>query len=195
MILAAIRDCVRRDCLSAGNAFGPAFFDEHLAVVADCGRRLAGRFGADPDTVELAAWLHDLSAVRDLSTLADHPRASAALARELLREQGCDAEAIECVAQAIASHSMPVAPGAGPPEAVALSNADAIAQIVRPAYWLYFAFAVRGLGFEEGRQWVARLVEGKWQALTPAAKDLADGGYRISRETLEFWTAGEASGR
>lgn len=35
----------------------------HVARVAQEARRLAGRFGADPDQAETAAWLHDIGAV------------------------------------------------------------------------------------------------------------------------------------
>ncbi len=35
-------------------------------------------------------------------------------------------------------HAIPVAPDKGTKEEVCVSNADAISQIIRPAYWLYF---------------------------------------------------------
>ncbi len=72
-----IRDLVLEDCRRPANIFGPSFFDQHPAVVAEYAGGLAARLGADPEAVELAAFLHDISAVRDPATLPRHAAASA----------------------------------------------------------------------------------------------------------------------
>ncbi len=132
MEIASIRDFVCSQCQQNENIFGSSFFDQHLAVVAEYAGILAKRLGADGEIVELAAYLHDLSAVRDASTLPDHANSSAALARRLLTEHGRPQDLVERVARSIAAHSHPVPIGGGSPEEVCVSNADAIAQIVRP---------------------------------------------------------------
>jgi hypothetical protein len=74
--------------------------------------------------------------------------------------------------------------GSAPPEAVCLSNADAAARILRPAYWLYFAFQVRGLNFAEGRQWLRSLFESQWNALIEPAREMAASDYATAIAVL-----------
>jgi hypothetical protein len=69
---------------------------------------------------------------------------------------------------------------------VCVSNADAMSQVVRPAYWLYFAFQVRRLGFAEGRDWLRQRVENNWAALIPPARALIEKEYRQVAEFLRL---------
>jgi HD superfamily phosphodiesterase len=184
MLIAPVREHVFQACQRKENIFGASFFAEHLELVSDVGRRLAGGLGADSEAVELAACLHDLSAVCDPATLPEHARASAGLARTILAERGWPEETVRRVADAIASHSAPLQIGSASPEAVCLSNADAAARILRPTYWLYFAFKVRGLGFEEGRRWLRSLIESQWSDLIEPAKELVGERYLTAIELL-----------
>lgn len=177
MEIASIRQLILEECRQPGNKLGPSFFTQHLAVVAEYAVALASRLGADIDVVELASYLHDLSAIRDLSTLPQHAILSAELARGILTSHGCRADVVECVAQAITTHSSPIQLGCGTPEEVCLSNADAVAQIVRPQYWSYFAFGVRRLSFEEGNRWLAERMSANWAAMIQPAKELAHEEY------------------
>jgi HD superfamily phosphodiesterase len=177
MLTADIRELVEHACAQEKCVFGAAFFDEHVAVVAECATALATPLGADREAVELAAYLHDIAAVCDASTLPRHAAMSAELAGPLLEEQGCARERAELVGLAIALHSEPIAVGSAAPEAVALASADAASRILRPAYWLWFAFSVRKLGFAEGREWLRGLVERQWAAMVEPARDLVGAQY------------------
>ncbi len=184
MIAQVIREQVQRACEREENIFGPAFFDQHLAVVAECAARLAQRLGGDSEVVELAAYLHDFSAVLDPATLLNHTQASADVARGLLAAQDYPAEAIERVAKCITSHQSPRRLGDASVEEVCISNADAMSRLERPAYWLYFAFRVHRLGFEEGRRWLLKLIESEWNAMVEPAKELVADRYAAAREML-----------
>lgn len=174
MVIEIAREHARAACRRDANIFGPSFFDEHLAVVADVAARLAPEVGADVEAVVAAAYLHDLSAVCDAATLPTHAAASAEIAREFLSGRGFMGSMIEGVARAIASHSEPLAAGSASPEEICLSNADAAARMLRPAYWLYFAFAVRKLPFDEGRDWLRSLYQRQWAALIEPARELVE---------------------
>ena len=184
MLVADIREFACQACQRETNLFGPSFFDQHLTVVADCAAILAKRLGADLEVVELAAYLHDISAVCDPTTLPDHPKRSADLAVRILLEYGYPGGRASDVAQAIASHSDPLPMGSASPEEVSVSNADAVARILRPAYWMYFAFAVRKYGFEEGRLWLRTLLERQWCGLIEPAKELAGEQYAATLDLL-----------
>ncbi len=174
------------ECRSDKNAFGPAFFEQHLSVVVEYAERLGEALGADLEIVELAAWLHDIAAVQDVAALPRHPALSAEVARKVLREKGYPAERTGRVAACIASHAAPVQVGSGSTEEVCVSNADAMSQIVRPAYWLYFAFRVRRLDFAEGRDWLRQRVENNWAALIPPARTIIEKEYHQVAEFLRL---------
>ena len=186
MTTETVREYVFRECNNSRNAFGPAFFEQHLSVVVEYAKRLGEVLGADLEIVELAGWLHDIAAVQDVAALPRHPALSAEVARRLLLGRGYPAERRERVAAYIASHSAPVQMANGSAEEVSVSNADAIAQIVRPAYWLYFAFRVRQLGFTEGRDWLRQRVENNWAALIPPARAMIEKEYRQIAEFLRL---------
>jgi HD superfamily phosphodiesterase len=184
MDLAAVRQHAREACQSSRNIFGPAFFEEHLEVVAGFGVQLAARLNADPEVLEAAAYLHDLSAVCDSATLPVHAKASADLAIGLLTERGFQSAFAARVADAIALHSAPLQTGAASPEAVCLSNADVLARIARPAYWLYFAFKIRNLPFADGRTWLRSLCEEQWRVLIAPARELVGEQYSRTMDLL-----------
>lgn len=186
MIVKAIRKYVAGECNSSKNAFGPAFFERHLSVVVEYAKRLGGSLGADLEIVELAGWLHDISAVQDIAALPEHPGLSAEIARKLLSEKDYPTDRIERVARCITLHAVPVQIGHGLPEEVCVSNADAMSQIVKPTYWLYYVFRVRQFGFAEGRDWLQRRIESNWAALIPPARAMIEKEYHQVRELLKL---------
>jgi uncharacterized protein len=186
MIVDEMKEYVAGECKSDRNAFGPAFFDEHLSMGARYAAELGRTLGADLEIVELAAWMHDLSAVRDFAALPKHPALSAEIARKMLQERGYPSERIERVAACIASHSAPVQIGKGPLEEVCVSNADAMSQIVKPAYWFYYIFKVRQFGFVEGREWLRQRVASHWTVLIPPARALIEKQYAGVCEMLRL---------
>jgi uncharacterized protein len=164
-----LREYVFEACQRPENRFSPAFFDQHIEVVVGYSARLADRLGADKEVVQLAAWLHDLAAVRDFSILADHARLGAEQARILLAGH----PAVERVAGCILTHSTPLHEGT--PEQICISNADAMAQISRPDYWSFYAYGVRRFGFEQGRAWLLQLAAKREALIEPARQILAAG--------------------
>ncbi|MBN1347110.1 MAG: hypothetical protein JXQ73_30745 [Phycisphaerae bacterium] len=55
MLVTTMRQIACDACEGDGNAFGPAFFEQHLAVVAGYAAALADALGADVEIVALAA--------------------------------------------------------------------------------------------------------------------------------------------
>jgi len=185
MSIDAIRDLVRSECFRDSNRFGPAFFDQHLETVVRYGRELAVRLGADPEVVELAGYLHDLSAVRDLESVPTHHLDGARIARELLLAHGWPLAVADSVCRCIESHSAPVAKGQGTPEEVCLSNADVMSHIARPAYWFFYLYRVRGMQYGDGVSWLRTRVERLWSGLTEDARAIVATEYATAVRILE----------
>ena len=74
---------------------------EHVTAVVALALRLAEMTGADAETVEAAAWLHD---VCKFSHGEQHPQAGAAFARDFLPTTDFPPDKIEAVAAAVADH-------------------------------------------------------------------------------------------
>jgi uncharacterized protein len=184
MITEVVKPYALDQCKSNKNAFGPAFFDQHLLVVREYGLKLAPVLGADAEIVELAAYLHDLAAVGDITVIPKHHLLGADLARNLLAQQNYSSDRIERVARCIVAHTSPVRMDAGAPEEVCVSNADAISQIVRPVYWLNYVFGVRRFDFEAGRGWYRQRLDSNWSQLIPQARDLIEPEYRFARDLM-----------
>ncbi len=179
MLIGTVQTYVREICDRKENIFGPSFYQRHLVEVANWAVKLNEHLHADRKVVELASYFHDLSAVLDPATLPNHPEASATLAVDFLSAEGCSQAHLDRVAGAIRLHSDPLPTDGGSAEAVCLSNADAMARITQPAYWLWFAFVVRRLGFEEGRQWLYELIERQWRLMIVPARRMVANDRRV----------------
>jgi len=183
-VVDAAREYILGECRSSRNAFGPAFFGEHLLIVREYALRLAAILDADAEIVELAAYLHDMAAIADISVIPKHHILGAGLARSFLQEHKYPSERIERVAQCVASHSAPVQMGKGSPEEVCVSNADAMSQIARPVYWLYYVFRVRQFEFEAARTWYRQRVDSNWNQLIQPARDMIEKEIRLATDLL-----------
>lgn len=186
MITGDICKLIKLECNKTQNVFGSAFFDRHILIVKEYACTLAELLGADRETVEISAYLHDISAVRDISTISRHSDLSAEIAESILIEKSYDPYNIEIIKQVIKSHSKPIKIGEGMLEEVCISNADAVSQIVNPSYWLYFAFSIRKLGYAEGVSWYKNRIEENYNGLIDIAKDMVKDKYITVKNLIEY---------
>lgn len=184
MVKDHMKELVRNECNHPDSVFGSAFFEQHILVVRDYASRLSEQLGADPEILEIASYLHDISAIRDINALPNHHVLSAEFAESVLMGEKYDARKIEIVKKAILNHSKPVAIEDGSPEEVCLSNADAISQIINPAYWLYYVFSVRKMSFEQGLEWYRQKIDSNWNNLIQQGRDLIREDYERVRKVI-----------
>lgn len=178
------KELIRLKCLSPENLFGAVFFEQHILLVERFALQLCDKLGADRDKVLAAVYLHDIAAVTDFSSLAEHAICGAEMAGEILARDGHDNGWIDSVKRCIETHSVPLAPDAGSPEQVCLSNADALSQVANPLYWLYYAFNVRGFDYTAGRKWYVERVNSVWEKLIEPAREMGERHYRFALELL-----------
>jgi uncharacterized protein len=147
--------------------------------------QLCAILNADCEIVRISAYLHDISAVIDFKTLPTHNTNSSEIAESFLAKNNYPRNKIEKVVQCIKSHISPLTIQKGNIEDVVLSNADAMSQIVNPAYWLYFAYKLRGLNFNDGQSWYLNKINTNWNLLIDPAKKLIEDKYWNVKKALE----------
>ncbi len=184
MIELQVQKYVKDACAKSENVFGTAFFEQHLQIVAEYGSKLADKIGGDKEIIQLAAYLHDISAVENINTLPNHAILSGELAQNILTDYGYPQAKIDIVKRSIFKHITPIQLQYGLIEEVCLSNADAISQIINPAYWLYFVYNIRKMSFDEGRNWLIDRVESNWDKLIIPAKELIEEQYLLVKKLL-----------
>lgn len=172
MIELMVREYVAKACKRSENRLTEAFFNEHIQMVVDFSDQLSSKLNADREIVKIAAYLHDISAVLDFSSLPVHAVNSSEIAKSLLIVHEYPKDRVNKVCQTILTHSRPMDKSEGSAEQVCLSNADAMAQIVNPAYWLFFAFSIRKMEFQEGIKWYRNKMEDNWKLLISPAKEM-----------------------
>jgi uncharacterized protein len=172
-----IKEYCLKACEKPNNKLTSAFYTDHIQMVVQLGDLLGSMLKADNEIVRIAAYLHDISAVLDLSTLLVHDKNSAEIAKSLLMVNQYPKDKINKVYQSILTHSKPLKKGEGSNEQVCLSNADAMAFIANPAYWLYFAFVIRNMTFSDGIKWYLAKIDENWNMLVDPAKELINEKY------------------
>ena len=182
--MAEIAQMVEDACARDSNIFGYGIWTHHIQQVAENARRLAELFGADAEIVELAAWLHDYASVKDASMIEEHHIHGALLAEEVLERYQLPGATIEAVKHCIETHRGSVPLERRSLEANCLADADALTHIKSAPALLHLAYVKRGMGIDEGADWVRAKLTRSWNKLSPAVQDLAWDDYRSSMQTL-----------
>jgi uncharacterized protein len=179
-----IKTYVESACSQSENLLTKSFYKEHVLVVYNYCIRLASVLNCDEETACVSALLHDISAVFDFKSLPTHNFDSARIAEEVLRSYNYPQNKIEKIKRCIQNHISPIALNKGTSDDIILSNADAISQIINPTYWLYFAFRIRNLNYEDGLKWYSDRVTNNWNLLIDPAKLLIENDYLKVRSYL-----------
>jgi len=109
MIIQIVKEYVMNACFQSSKRIWPAFFEQHLLVVHAYSQQLAA-LNADPEILEITAYLHDIAAIQDFSLVRHHHLLGAEIATELLARHHYPTEFINRVAQCIRSHLRPCNP-------------------------------------------------------------------------------------
>lgn len=181
MLLEQIQSLIKDVCSRGAGPFDTAFYEKHICVMAQIADTLAQAFHADRETVGLASYLHDISAIEDYGSVAKHHILGGERAGEILSSLGYPAGRIAAVRQCILTHSSPLAPGQGTWEEVCISNADAASQIMMPGYWLHYAFTAKRLNYENGLAWYTKAIDSHWHSMVEEAKAIAAEAYQAAK--------------
>ena len=184
MMTEIMKNYAKELCEKPENILTPHFFTEHLLIVAEYGDKLSAILNGKTEIVTIAAYLHDISAVIDFKTLPTHNEKSADIAENILQQHNYDKSTIGQIKKCILNHITPLGINDGSVEDICLSNADAISQIVNPSFWLYFAFKILSLDFNDARKWYLNKIESSWNLLIEPAKKLIEEKYVLVKRIV-----------
>jgi len=74
----------------------------HIVSTVKYARLLSEKLGANSEVTELAAWLHDIAAIKGKTE--NHEKKGASMAEDILKEHGYDTKTIEAVKECILQH-------------------------------------------------------------------------------------------
>lgn len=181
-----LRIFIEEKCLAPENYFQPAFYEKHLLIVENYALQLADICLADKEVVQVAALIHDIAAITDFSKLDNHALDGAEMAKTLLANYPLTSEQKKKVYHCIECHSQPIQFGADIPEAVCISNADAMSQIAEPFYWMYYIFSVRKFGFAAGYNWYKQRIASHWKSIIPPAREIINEKYLRTLQLFDY---------
>ena len=165
-----IREYVKGEC--SNSAIGREFYENHLILVAHYGIKLAVETGADPEMVELAAYLHDFSFVIDDMNMEQHETKGVAIAEKLLKQFNYPKDKLERVKRCILNHSSLARACGASPEEVCLANADIMSLIAKPDYWVKIS-SLTNQG-EENPNWFYEQIAKSWPLMMAPARAIME---------------------
>lgn len=140
-------------------------YDNHVLVVAKFAREVAERHGADPDTCEAVALLHDLGDALTSRHDPGHEQLSLRKAEELLHAAGYDEQTVRrLVDDALRFHSCHGAERPKSEEGKVLATADALAHFLTDFYAYMRDVVFKDRGPEAFKRWVAEKIERDYHA-------------------------------
>ena len=163
---------------------------EHVTTVVTLALRLAELTGADAESVEAAAWLHD---VCKFTHGEQHPVAGAAFARDFLPTTDFPPQKVVAVAAAIAEHmglwrEEPLAVL----EAQVLWDADKLAKIGLTAVFHWTGGALAGSRLHALEALIRRARANDWQPRTVASMHTAPARHAAAARLAAFHTLYDA---
>lgn len=170
-------------CVKPTNQFGMGCY-EHIVSVVKNAAVLAEQYGADKEVVMIAAWLHDIASVTDYSLYELHHIHGAEIAYRILKEYDYDEQKISLVQECIRNHRGSTDLERRSVEELCVADADAVSHFDKVPGLLYLAYVEKGMGCEEGRQFVKNKLTRSFHKLSLRSKKLYQDKYEKVMEVL-----------
>ena len=158
-------------CQRDTNKFGMGCY-YHIAAVVKNAEILAEEYEADKEVVMIAAWLHDIASITDYSLYELHHIHGAEMAYGILKEYGYDDKKIPLVQECIKNHRGSIILDRNSIEELCVADADAISHFDSVPSLLYLAYVQKGMGIEEGKEFVKDKLLRSFQKLSARSKKL-----------------------
>ena len=182
-ILKNVQKEIHDRCQKETNKFGMGCY-YHIAAVVKNAEILAEKYGADKEIVMIAAWLHDIASITDYSLYELHHIHGAEMAHDILKEYGYDDKKISLVQECIRNHRGSVNLEKNSLEELCVADADAISHFDSVPSLLYLAYVEKGMGIEDGKEFVKDKLARSFQKLSTESKKLYQNKFEKVMEVL-----------
>lgn len=186
-ILAGLQKEIYGRCIKETNKFGIGCY-YHIEAVVKNAEILAGQYGADKEVVMIAAWLHDIASITDYSLYGQHHIYGAQMAEDILNGYGYDNERIKLIQRCIRNHRGSISLEKSSVEELCVADADAISHFDNVPGLLYLAFVEKGMGMEEGREFVKSKLIRSYRKLSEDSKKYYSSKFEKVMEVLNTRT-------
>jgi len=182
-ILKNLQKEIYNRCQKETNKFGMGCY-YHIAAVVRNAEILAEKYGADQEVVMIAAWLHDIASITDYSLYALHHVHGAEMAYDILKEYSYDNQKILLVQECIRNHRGTVNSAKNSVEELCVADADAISHFDSVPSLLYLAYVQKGMGIEDGKEFVKDKLARSFQKLSGESKKHYQNKFEMVMEVL-----------
>jgi HD superfamily phosphodiesterase len=176
---------VEEACLSRDNEFGNTVWEYHIMPVVEHSLELGKKLGADLEILELAALLHDYSAIVDAKFYEDHHMHSGEMAEDILSRLDYDGEKIKHIKECILNHRGSKERNHKSKESEILASADAMAHFSQVVDMFYLTFRVHKYDTREGAVWLKNKLGRSWEKIMPEGKELVRENRRMVMKILD----------
>ena len=170
-------------CQKETNKFGMGCYYHIVAVVKNA-EILAEEYGADKEIVMIAAWLHDIASITEYSLYELHHIHGAEMAYSILKEYGYEDKTILLVQKCIKNHRGSISLEKNSIEELCVADADAISHFDSLPSLLYLAYVQRGMGIEDGMEFVKNKLIRSFQKLSARSKKHYQNKFEKTMEVL-----------
>lgn len=179
LMIKSITEWVKKKSEGKKNIYGTPLFESHICRVVEFARQLAEKVNADMETVEVAAWMHDIGIV--LGDFQKHHLSGANFAGEYLPQFNIDPMKILNIKHCITSHRADAIVGQETIEAQVLANANIMSQMVDVPSMFNFAYSIKKMGRDDSCRFIRQILDNYWDKLMPEAKELIRERYEAAK--------------
>lgn len=175
---------VKRRCELPSNAYGIGAWDHHIKIVYELAKKYASEYGANQEIVSLAALLHDVASVTDVTYTEEHHIIGAKIAEELLQEN-YPIEKIEQIKKCILNHRGSRLASKNSPEEICIADSDAMAHFYSIPSLLSMVYREKNLSIDEGSKFVMEKLERSYNKMSTKGKKLVKKQYESAKNILK----------
>lgn len=176
---------VKNRCEKPTNAYGIGAWDHHIKIVYELAKKYAKEYGADQEIVSIAALLHDIASVTDVSYTEEHHIIGADIAEKLLIDENYPKEKIKLIKNCILNHRGSRLASKTTPEEICIADCDAMAHFYSIPSLLSMVYKEKGLSIDDGSKFVMDKLDRSYNKMSEKGKILVSKQYESAKNILK----------
>lgn len=177
---------VKNRCEQPTNAYGIGAWDHHIKIVYELAKKYASEYGADLEIVAIAALLHDIASVTDISFTEEHHIIGADIAERLLLAENYPKEKIELIKKCILNHRGSRLAYKTTPEEICIADSDAMAHFYSIPSLLSMVYKEKGMSIDDGSKFVMDKLDRSYNKMSKKGKKLVKKQYDSAKDILRY---------